>query len=463
MVPPRLVECTCKTCHGAKVPPSTRNSHAARDLKSGSSSTSQAPRPKLLRRVAGSAPSNSHRVKQPIPKRSSLIPEDDIRADRETIFLPVDQDGKQMTSPLHSFIHPALASINLEDLSTGINNPSSDQPAASPPMPARLRRLSVAARSSVIASMQAAEERGQTVIDEALSAIFNDITLADQITGDAWDEDESEPEEDNSGLNPAPNREESPAQEELSATHALANNTPAGGHPTQPHLDCDENNPDPFYSPSVDCPTRQIRTSNDAHRHPAIRLLYVLVAWLHTHFHLPFAACQAVLIVVVHILSLATTPLDTGETYRTLPSVLNHLGVDPEFVVLPVCPGCLEVYPASAPVSEPCARCQSPIFKCTTTSSGHERFRPILQFPTKSIQQQLEDILTVDGAEDVLEQWRSLSRHPGEYIDNFDGEICKTLEGPDQRPFFQNPLPPESKDELRIGLTLGVNWYIFSL
>jgi hypothetical protein len=171
-------------------------------------------------------------------------------------------------------------------------------------------------------------------------------------------------------------------------------------------------------------------------------------------------ACQAVLVVVAHVLALAIAPLDTAETYKTLPSVLSHLGVNPKFIVLPVCSGCLEVHLALAPVSTLCDWCQSPIFKSTTSQkdNGRECFKPILQFPTKSIQQQLEDILAVKRAKDLFEQWHFLTCHPGEYLDNFDGEICKTLEGPDHCPFFENPLPPESKDELQIGLMLGVDW-----
>lgn len=82
----------------------------------------------------------------------------------------------------------------------------------------------------------------------------------------------------------------------------------------------------------------------------------------------------------------------------------------------------------------------------------------MLQFPTKSIEQQLREILMVDGIEDVLEEWRTKPRQLGEYLDNFDGKICRTLTGEDGRPFFENPLPPDHKDELRIGLTLGVDW-----
>ncbi len=43
----------------------------------------------------------------------------------------------------------------------------------------------------------------------------------------------------------------------------------------------------------------------------------------------------------------------------------------------------------------------------------------------------------------------------GVLTDIMDGEKWKTVEGPDGRPFFDNNPNRESKDELRIAVTLG--------
>lgn len=343
-------------------------------------------------------------------------------------------------------------------------NNSHSQTAAPPVLSARLWRLSEASRGAVLAAMEDAEERGHEVIAQALPDLLELLSVTGHVNGDDWDDDEAEDEdvEPDASLS-------SPVSAEQSQPHAT---TPADDPPHQlPSAEevisndqvsaiPDENDPDPFYRPrNIDDTVPISSAKSRVHTHPAIRLLYILVAWLHTHFHLPFIACRAILVIVAFIISSAAISFDTSETYKTLPSVLNHLGVNPDFLLLPVCPECLEVHPASTPTSDVCVRCQSPIFKAAV---GHKKAAPLLQCPVKSIEDQLIDILHVDGAEDILEQWRFKERHIGQYLDNFDGEICKTLKGPDSRPFFENPLPHETQDELRIGLTLGVDWYVFS-
>ena len=140
------------------------------------------------------------------------------------------------------------------------------------------------------------------------------------------------------------------------------------------------------------------------------------------------------------------------------------ISVEPVFCILPVCPSCLEVYPAKYPRNLPCRRCSSPIFS-HARRHDHRRqgapaiVHPLLQFPVKGIEAQLQEILIVPAMEDLMDGWRTKSRAPGSYQDNFDGRICQELQGPDGRTFFENPLPPEC-NEIRIGLTLGVDWFV---
>ncbi|PBK71418.1 hypothetical protein ARMSODRAFT_1017315 [Armillaria solidipes] len=186
------------------------------------------------------------------------------------------------------------------------------------------------------------------------------------------------------------------------------------------------------------------------------------MSWLHTHFHLPFLACVATLISFMNILTLASFPVDTSEAYRSLPSITNYLGIELVFQVLLVCPHCMEVYPATLKADQACVCCQSLVFKLTQrrnlrSSAMAEKSKPLLQFLTKSIEEQLRDMLAVPRMEEVLEGWRGKTQKPGEYIDNFDGAICHELKGTDGHLFFENPLP-SANTELWIGLTLGVDW-----
>lgn len=366
-------------------------------------------------------------------------------------------------SPILSSITTVPAVHNAASTTTsGPPNNAHSRTAAPPALPARLRRLSDASRGVALAAMEDAEARGHEVIAQALPDLLELLSVTGNVDSDGWDDDGEEDDDGELGVG-LPSQVSADQSQPRVTTPAddPAHQPPSaeGAIPTdQVTATLDENDPDPFYQPrDIDDMVPNSSAKSRVHTHPAIRLLYILVAWLHTHFHLPFIACRAILVIVAFIISTAATSFDTSETYKTLPSVLNHLGVNPDFVVLPVCPECFEVYPASTPTSDVCARCDSPIFKAAV---GHKKATPLLQFPVKSIEEQLVDILHVDGVEDLLEQWRFKERCIGKYLDNFDGEICKILKGPDSRPFFENPLPPETRDELRIGLTLGVDWYV---
>lgn len=167
---------------------------------------------------------------------------------------------------------------------------------------------------------------------------------------------------------------------------------------------------------------------------------------------------------MLQILNAAGCPLPLNP-YRTLTTVTLRLGVEPVFEVLPVCSECLEVHPSTTSTNSRCIQCEFPLYKSTLrhdhrAPSGSENHRPRLQFPTKSIESHLREILAIPGMEDVMDSWRSKLRTPGKYRDNFDGAVCKTITGIDGRPFFENPRPQGCTD-LRIGLSLGVDWYVY--
>ncbi|KAF5332890.1 hypothetical protein D9758_017886 [Tetrapyrgos nigripes] len=206
--------------------------------------------------------------------------------------------------------------------------------------------------------------------------------------------------------------------------------------------------------------------SIDATNTPApIFLLYLLVSWLHTYCKLPFAACNVVLVVVFQIiqtLGAAQDPLFTPSV--TLKTVLSHLGIEPNFQILPCCPECLEPHPSSTSPHHRCHRCPGNphLFKTQAVRDkrakpGTTSHRPRVQFAMKSVKIQLREILSVPEVEEVLDSWRNKPRSPGVYTDNFDGKVCQTIPGPDGRCFFENP-PPHN--ELRIGLSLGVDCMI---
>lgn len=60
-----------------------------------------------------------------------------------------------------------------------------------------------------------------------------------------------------------------------------------------------------------------------------------------------------------------------------------------------------------------------------------------------------------------MNKWHAAPRQAGKYNNIFDGDICKNLKAHDGDKFFRNELGDEDgpDGELRIGVTLGVDWY----
>jgi hypothetical protein len=260
-----------------------------------------------------------------------------------------------------------------------------------------------------------------------------------RIADDDWEERDDEEQQDDEG------------DDDEGQTQRMNRRSPANGAP-------DENNPDPFqYEPE---PIRSPPTAAEVHPNLAVYILYLLVLWMHTQFHLPFRACSAVLTVVALAFEASGTPIDPP-MYTTLPSVITHLNAEPSFKVCPVCPKCITPYPASTTFDAQCTQCEHPLFQPAPTSSQKRRTQnrqPYLKYPMKSLEEQITDMLAVPGVEDEIDAWRKKKRVPGEATDIFDGDICKELQGHDGLPFFLPDQEEVANGELRIGVSLGVDW-----
>ena len=125
------------------------------------------------------------------------------------------------------------------------------------------------------------------------------------------------------------------------------------------NIDPNENAVDPFHPrsrrvPPDHTPVLQIHESS------CVCILYLLVAWLHSQFHVPMRALSAILGVVRLILLATGLDAMTGVAaiYKT---VQSHMGIEPSFDVLPVCAKCLEPHPANYKAKE-CCKCGLPLF-----------------------------------------------------------------------------------------------------
>jgi hypothetical protein len=230
---------------------------------------------------------------------------------------------------------------------------------------------------------------------------------------------------------------------------------------TQP----DEDSPDPF---AVEEGFVSTDDADLASIPPHLLSIYAVVSWLHLQFHLPRVACNALLAVFACVLLSIMPGIDTP--FITLQSSHRVLGVDTPTFTLPVCPSCRDVYPpAGSPHShETCMSCKIDLFLPGLTKRGNQRpvKTPIVKYPYLPLSEQIKSMLKIPGLEAVLDDWRCKPRSPGQYNDIFDGAMCRTkLKGPNGKLFFSN-LPHEKNGpdgELRIGVNLGVDWYVSTM
>lgn len=101
-----------------------------------------------------------------------------------------------------------------------------------------------------------------------------------------------------------------------------------------------EDDPDPFFVPDglIEDDATDIK-----HLPPHLVSIYAVVSWLYLQFHLPRAACNALLSIFACILILVSPRIDPP--FVTLQSSNCVLGVDKPIYTLPVCPMCRDVFP----------------------------------------------------------------------------------------------------------------------
>ncbi|KAG9317974.1 hypothetical protein JVU11DRAFT_30 [Chiua virens] len=228
----------------------------------------------------------------------------------------------------------------------------------------------------------------------------------------------------------------------------------------------DEDNPDPFETTVDSIQHTSHKEHFIASQPPHLVVIYALATWLHLQFHLPRIACNAFLAIISCLLAVLCP--DLAQPLVTLQSATCVLGLDSPSVMLPVCPGCREVYPpASSPhTRDICTTCNLNLFLPDKTQRGNDRTKktPFVKYPYLPLSQQLHFLLAIPGLEDTLDSWRAKLRVQGQYMDIFDGDICRSkLKAPNGSLFFSNG-PNESKGpngELRIGINLGLDWFSY--
>ncbi|KAI0071007.1 hypothetical protein K474DRAFT_1701852 [Panus rudis PR-1116 ss-1] len=211
------------------------------------------------------------------------------------------------------------------------------------------------------------------------------------------------------------------------------------------------------------------------------RLILLTVSWLHLHFHLSHAGCNLILKIIRLIFVTLGILRSDNPVPITLKSALKILKLEDDFNIHPVCPNpnCRHVFPWDTSLTQ-CHRCNSNLFSdntsnstpsstsepnresaCPSSTASSKPRKPILQCPQRPISDSILRFLAHEGNMSACEEWRFRKENPGVRSSIQDGEVWKDLKGPDGKAFFDNSPNRENAEELRIGVTLGFDGYIW--
>lgn len=203
----------------------------------------------------------------------------------------------------------------------------------------------------------------------------------------------------------------------------------------------------------------------------------VLVVLLHTHHHVSFRTCDLILFCLKTIFVALGFIKPRDSMPVTLTTALGRLDITDRFTTMAVCPECRTFTPAVIDPFEAskakCKMCKQGLYP-KRNSPGYPsslfegtarlvlRYKPkkavpLLSAPFRAFSEALVDFLARAGIEEECEVWKTTPRKPGFYKEIMDGRVWKTLRGPDGKLFFSM----DDQRELRIGVTIGLDWYIY--
>lgn len=213
-----------------------------------------------------------------------------------------------------------------------------------------------------------------------------------------------------------------------------------------------------------DAPPDAHELYQNSHSEWFARLVMILVAVLHAKHRVSFRACALILFTINTIL-LGLRVLDaTNPIPVTLHTIINRFDLQDRFTIYPICAGCHRIFSTDTPINALCPDCDSRLFKPISnrlfrrlTGQQSQRPPPACAVPIQLPSSLLADFLARGENEQACTSWKSRLTVPGELKDISDGEVWKTIQGPDQKPFFSDP---DDDEELRIGVTMSLDWYV---
>ncbi|KAK7035079.1 hypothetical protein R3P38DRAFT_2518789 [Favolaschia claudopus] len=218
---------------------------------------------------------------------------------------------------------------------------------------------------------------------------------------------------------------------------------------------------------SVDLPAALVLRSK---LHPLwfIRGLLYLVGTLHTRHQVSFSACALILRCLKFVME--KLPSTNNQAPLTMPTTLttafSNLEISDKFLIHPICFNCHRLFETNIATSARCDACDGALFETVSTigrdSSSKPKVRapkPIMVSPIQLPSRGLVEFFKRPGMLSTMSSWKTRVQVPGELRCMQDGEVWKTLKGADDELFFHGP---SAEDEIRVGVTLSLDWYVIT-
>jgi hypothetical protein len=193
-----------------------------------------------------------------------------------------------------------------------------------------------------------------------------------------------------------------------------------------------------------------------------VRIVLMLIAILHTRYHLPFRGCALALLCISLIFTgLQLLPPDNPMP-RTLQTVFKNFQLHDRFLIHPVCESCTCIYSPDSPTDARCRECNTELYKLAPTTlfallRGKDPPPPTPKrvMPIQTLSSALPDFLNHGNNERSCQAWRTWQSIPGKRTEIWDGDVWKTSRGPDRKLWFD---PTDDPAELRLGVTISIDW-----
>ncbi|KAK7048753.1 hypothetical protein R3P38DRAFT_2389630, partial [Favolaschia claudopus] len=205
---------------------------------------------------------------------------------------------------------------------------------------------------------------------------------------------------------------------------------------------------------------------------PYILSITLLVAFLHTRYHVSFRACALILLVLRLLFAAIPGNILGADSFpRQLSTVFLDLGLRDRFKVHPICSMCHRIFDAANDSTSLCPDCGNEIYRPLTQSLFRRLFgnnteeddesiqsirQPLVVAPIQLLSNGLQHLFSRPGVVAAVNSWKTRERNTDELRCIQDGAVWNTIKGHDDTLFF---FGGDSDKELRIGVSFNFDWF----